>query len=278
MSSEKKSLGEFRAGSYICYKSNRGMGGGLCRQNGRVIGVDIEKSEITFVLPDARGTWEFPIEYPLAPLGGHTHGTIEVIRKRDIPRSLGEFHVGSYVRETSYGMGGSVTHGYGRVLRVNADVPCLILHIFGAWKQTEIHYPPPRDDEPSSWKLEVVPKKEVPRKVLRSVKDLLIGLSNYKRALVPRSVKPDHVLEQFKFRRKNGKGGYEVLFVPRCDIDGAWPFGEEITKAFVVVSYFYETGKDSEVLELHSAFQDLGSAAIEARRLCILEIEDLVRS
>ena len=95
MKHQKKSLGEFRAGRYVCHSSYPCMAAvDIEHDYGWVVRVDVENSEIIYILPDWSETHEFRCKYPPPKLGGLCHETIEIISKKDIPRSWRRKHGG----------------------------------------------------------------------------------------------------------------------------------------------------------------------------------------
>ena len=77
-------------------------------------------------------------------------------------KSLGEFRAGRYVEFSSYGSFGSLHHVYGKVIRVDVERSVVVWLLLGEKQPNETKYPPPKPEEPSSWKFEVVRKKDVP--------------------------------------------------------------------------------------------------------------------
>lgn len=77
-------------------------------------------------------------------------------------KSLGEFLKGRYVKFSSYGGFGSVSHYYGRVVRVDTERSEVVWLGIGEELPTKTKYPPPKPEEPSSWKFRVIRKKDIP--------------------------------------------------------------------------------------------------------------------
>ena len=77
-------------------------------------------------------------------------------------QSLGEFRVGRYVKYTRYSIGASISHYYGRVVRVDVDRSVVIWLPLGRESPVETQYPPPAPGEPSSWKFGVIRKRDIP--------------------------------------------------------------------------------------------------------------------
>lgn len=78
-------------------------------------------------------------------------------------RSLGEFRAGRYVEYFSYGGFGSIQRYYGQVTRVDVERSKVIWLPMGQVETVETEYPPPKPEEPSSWKFEVILKSDVPK-------------------------------------------------------------------------------------------------------------------
>lgn len=77
-------------------------------------------------------------------------------------QSLGEFRAGRYVEYSSYGGFGSISRYYGKVIRVDVERSLIIWRTSNQEEPIETAYPPPKPEEPSSWKFEVILKKDVP--------------------------------------------------------------------------------------------------------------------
>jgi hypothetical protein len=88
-------------------------------------------------------------------------------------KQLGEFYIGAFVKSTSYSMGGSVHRSYGQVTRIDLETQKIYwtrMYRDEVYKDGWVKYPPPRPEEPSSWKFFVIEEKDFPEECKQHIK------------------------------------------------------------------------------------------------------------